>query len=384
MGKTKRSFTASGARLGILGGGQLGRMLIRYAMDLNIHPLVLDPDPSCAAHRFAYEFTTGSLLDFETVCRFGRTCDVLTFEIENVNSQALAELVDEGIAVYPQPNILEIIQDKGTQKLFLKKHHIPTAPFFLVKDRQEAIEKIKDLPKVVKLRRSGYDGRGVLKIRDEKELTQIFDAPCVVEDFVPVFREIAVLLARNRRGECAIYPPVEQVFHPTKNILQYLRSPAQLPQAWQQRALALAQKIAEKLKLVGLLAVEMFVTQNGDIYVNELSPRPHNSGHHTIEANETSQYEQLLRCLFHLPLGDTSPKSAAVMVNLLGEPGYEGKPRYLGLEKALALKGVHVHLYGKAHTRPFRKMGHVTVTAPTLEEAEDIAQKILKKVKVVA
>lgn len=378
----KKTHFPEGVRLGILGGGQLGRMLIRYGMDFNIKPIVLDPDPKCPAHDWAFEFVSGSLEDYETVTRFGRMCDLVTVEMENVNSEALAQLEKENIPVFPQSRILNIIQDKGRQKTFFKKKGFPTAPFFLVENQEELKAKVSQFPKVIKLCRSGYDGRGVKKLTSPKDLKQSFNAPCIVEDFIPIKKEISVLVCRSLTGECVSYPAVEQVFHPTKNILQYLRMPADLPQDLEKKAENLAKKIACELKIVGLLAVEMFIDENEKIFVNELSPRPHNSGHHTMEANETSQYEQLLRSLLKLPLGDTSPRCAAVMINLLGKENFYGKPKYYGIYEALALPGVHVHLYGKTETRPFRKMGHITITAGNLEEAEKKAKKILQWIEV--
>ncbi len=381
-GKVKTSPHRDQVRLGIIGGGQLGRMLIRHSLDLNIHPLVLDPDPACPSRYVAYDLVTGSLDDYETVARFARMSDIVTIEIERVHVDALETAVAEGIKVYPQPQVIRMIQDKGLQKQFFAKHKIPTAPFVIVESRDHLLSLKPKLPAVLKMCRLGYDGRGVMKLKNKGDIQKAFNVPCVLEEMVAIEKEIAVLLARNPSGQLAVYPAVEQVFHPQKNILEYLVSPARLTSSQNQQAQHIARQIAVATGIIGLLAVEMFVTQQGELLVNELAPRPHNSGHQTIEGNETSQFEQLLRAVMNLPLGDTAVVRPTVMVNLLGAPGHYGKPVYRGLEKALALPGVHIHLYGKVETRPFRKMGHITVTGATLEEAENKAQKVKKIVKV--
>jgi 5-(carboxyamino)imidazole ribonucleotide synthase len=347
-------------KLGVLGGGQLGRMLIQSGIDLNIEFNVLDPDPQAPCSQIA-NFTCGKLTDYDTVMRFGETCDLITIEIENVNTAALKDLVKKGRKVYPQPEIIELIQDKRLQKQFYTDKGIPTAEFILTSSRAD-VESNKDfLPAVHKLGKEGYDGRGVQMLRTDTDLAKAFDAPGVLEKLIDFEKEIAVIVSRNERGEVMAFPSVEMVFHPEANLVEYLLSPAQISSATDDMAWQLATRIINGLEMVGILAVEMFVTKDKQVLVNEIAPRPHNSGHHTIEANVTSQYEQHLRAILGLAPGDTSPLKPAAMVNLLGEEGYSGKANYQGLEEVLKVEGTHVHLYGKKVTKPFRKMGHVTI-----------------------
>jgi 5-(carboxyamino)imidazole ribonucleotide synthase len=347
-------------KLGILGGGQLGRMLIQAGTDLNIDFRVMDPDAEAPCSKLA-AFTHARLTDFEKVISFGEGCDVITIEIENVNTRALHELVRRGKKVYPQPGVIEIIQDKRTQKQFYRDHNIPTAEFVLTEDRREVAAHSDFLPAVNKLGKEGYDGRGVQVLRSASDLGKAFDAPGLLERLIEFDKEISVIVARNEQGNVSCFPAVEMVFHPEANLVEHLLSPARLSNKVAALAETIARQVAEALGIVGLLAVEMFVTKEGDVLVNESAPRPHNSGHQTIEANVTSQYQQHLRAILGLPLGDASCRTGSAMVNLLGEEGYAGNARYDGLEKVLALPGVYVHLYGKKVTRPFRKMGHVTI-----------------------
>ena len=377
-------FLSGTHTLGVLGGGQLGRMLIRSAIDFNLDVHVLDPSPQAPCHAIATRFTPGSLTDFDTVYAFGKTCDLLTIEIENVNTEALRKLRDEGIPVYPEPEVIELIQDKREQKQFYRKHHIPTADFVLTESRADLAQHKAMLPAVHKLGRAGYDGRGVQKLRSEADLPKGFDQPGLLEKLINFEKEISVIVARNARGEVATFPVVELVFHPEKNLVEYLFAPAHLPEALAHRADQLARTVIEQLNMTGLLAVEMFVTPQGEVLVNEVAPRTHNSGHHTIEANVTSQFEQHLRAILNMPLGSTATKTPAAMVNLLGEDGYEGPARYEGLDEALATEGVSVHLYGKKTTKPFRKMGHVTMVAPTIEALKAKARRIQDSISVIA
>ncbi len=355
----KSSFQLEG-EVGILGGGQLGRMLIQAGIDYNIPFKVLDPDLHAPCSSLA-EFTHGKLTDYETVLKFGTSCEVITIEIENVNTAALKALVKLGKKVFPQPEIIELIQDKRIQKQFYRDHKIPTAEFVLVENALDVKQHVSRLPAVNKLGREGYDGRGVQIIKTSADLDKAFDAPGLLESLVDFDKEIAVIVARSTTGEIRTFPAVEMVFHPEKNLVEYLFSPAELSTEISATAERIAREIISRLGMVGLLAVEMFVTRDGQVLVNEIAPRPHNSGHQTIEANITSQYEQHLRAILGLPLGDTSVTSPSAMVNLLGEPGHEGLARYSGFEAVLAMPGVHVHLYGKRYTKPFRKMGHVTI-----------------------
>ncbi len=363
-------------RLGILGGGQLGRMLIQSGIDLNIQFSVLDPDDSAPCRSLA-ELRVGKLTDYDTVLEFGQHCDLITIEIENVNTAALRELVMRGKKVFPQPEIIELIQDKRTQKQFYQDHGIPTPAFVVTQNRTEVIAHKSFLPAVHKLGREGYDGRGVQVLRTENDLHKAFDGPGLLERWIDFDKEIALIVARNERGEIVSYPAVEMVFHPEANLVEYLFSPAQINEPVAKNADAIARKIIKELNMIGLLAVEMFVTKSGEVLVNEIAPRPHNSGHQTIEANVTSQYEQHLRAILNLPLGNTAIIQPSAMVNLLGEAGYSGLARYEGLEKVLEIPGVHVHLYGKKLTRPFRKMGHVTI----LDAHMDSLKKKAKFVK---
>ena len=370
-------------KLGVLGGGQLGRMLLQAGLDLNIQFSVLDPDAQAPCHTLA-PFTQGKLTDFDTVMAFGHGCDIITIEIENVNTRALRELEKIGKKVFPQPHLIELIQDKRTQKEFYRTHHIPTAEFVLVENRADVQRHGAFLPAVNKLGKEGYDGRGVQMLRTAADFDKAFDKPGLLERLIDFDQEIAVIAARNEKGEVATFPAVEMVFHPEHNLVEYLYSPASISLAIAQQADQVARRLVEQLQLVGLLAVEMFVTKGGQVLVNEVAPRPHNSGHHTIEANVTSQYEQHLRALFNLPLGDTRIVQPSAMVNLLGEAGFEGPAKYEGLEAVMKESGVHVHLYGKKNTKPFRKMGHVTLTGQHVEELKTKVEFVKRTLKVVA
>jgi len=363
-------------QLGILGGGQLGRMLIQEAMNYNVSIHVLDPDRNAPCRKLCNRFACGPLDDFEAVYQFGKELDMLTIEIEKVNVDALEKLEREGVMVYPQSRVIRLIQDKGLQKQFFKQHGIPTAAFQLVSGRDGLRRTHIAMPYVQKLRRDGYDGRGVRMVRSAEDIESAFDAPSLVEELVGFEKEIAVIAARNDRGEIATFPLVEMAFNPEANLVEFLRSP------FQEKAAETARKIAADLQIVGLLAVEMFLTKDGRILVNELAPRPHNSGHHTIEGNATSQFAQHLRAIFNLPMGATTARNHAVMVNLLGEPGHEGLAKYEGVEEVLAIEGVYVHLYGKKYTKPFRKMGHVCIVHSDRDMAFKNAMFVKETLKV--
>jgi 5-(carboxyamino)imidazole ribonucleotide synthase len=370
-------------KLGVLGGGQLGRMLIQSGVDLNINFSILDPDADAPCRSLA-EFTCGKLTDFDTIMKFGEKCDLLTIEIENVNTKALRQLASQGKKVFPQPEVIELIQDKCKQKEFYRDKGIPTAEFILVKDKEEVRKNLSRLPAVNKLGREGYDGRGVQLLRTEKDIDKAFDAPGLLEKLIDFEKEIAIIVARNEGGQLVTYPAVEMVFHPEANLVEYLFAPAQLKKGVAEKADAIARKVISELGMVGLLAVEMFVTSEGDVLVNEIAPRPHNSGHQTIEANITSQYEQHLRAILNLPLGDTSIVMSSAMVNILGEPNYTGLAQYEGLNEVLKLAGAHVHLYGKKLTKPFRKMGHVTIVDNDMESLKKKAKFVKDHLKVIA
>ncbi|HXI01295.1 MAG TPA: 5-(carboxyamino)imidazole ribonucleotide synthase [Sphingobacteriaceae bacterium] len=369
-------------KLGILGGGQLGRMLIQEAINLNVTTYVLDPDDNAPCKNICDQFTLGSLTDYETVYNFGKTADLITIEIEKVNVDALQKLEDEGVLVYPQARVIRLIQDKGLQKEFFKQNNIPSAPFQLITSPEALKQSSIPLPYIQKLRKNGYDGRGVCKITTEEDFAKAFTDPSLIEQWIDFEIELAVIVARNEKGEIKAFPCAEMEFNPDVNLVEYLISPSTLDFEILQRAEALAIKVADNLKIIGVLAVEMFLTKSGEILVNEVAPRPHNSGHHTIEGNYTSQFAQHLKAIFNLPLGDTKSISNAVMINLLGEPGYEGLAEYEGLEAILKLDGVYVHLYGKSFTKPFRKMGHVTIIDDNRENAIAKAREVQKTIKV--
>lgn len=371
-------------KMGILGGGQLGKMLLQKAHDFNLHIEILDPSANAPCRHLCNRFERGSLTDFQTVYNFGKGVDLISIEIENVNADALETLEKEGKQVYPQPAVLKTIQDKGLQKQFYQKHQIPTAPFVLAGNKSEIEEADIAFPVFQKLRTSGYDGYGVQPLQDKDRLEKAFDAPSVLEKGIDMDKELSVIVARNTNGEIAHFPPVAMEFNPEANMVEFLYAPAKISSDIEKQAVKLADRAIEKLEMVGILAVEMFLSKSGELLVNEVAPRPHNSGHQTIEGNVTSQFEQHLRAVLNLPLGDTSMIQPSVMVNLLGEKDYQGRAIYKGVDEVLKMEGAHVHLYGKYETRPFRKMGHVTIVSPTLEEAIEKAKKVKTTLKVIA
>lgn len=370
--------------LGILGGGQLGRMVIQSAINYNIDIHILDPDPNAPCKDICQNFIQGKLTDFDTVYDFGKNCDVITIEIENVNTEALQKLADEGKEVFPQPHIIKMIQDKRLQKEFYKKNKIPTADFILTADKEEVKANSGFLPAVNKLGREGYDGRGVQVLKNTEDLEKAFDAPGLLEKLIEFDQELSVIVARNKKGETLAFPAVECSFHPTANLVEFLFAPANISPEIEEKAKYLAFQVIEKLEMVGILAVEMFVTRPGEILVNEIAPRPHNSGHHTIEANFTSQFEQHLRSVLNMPLGNTDLRCPAAMVNLLGEDGFTGNAIVEGLDEAISQKGVYVHLYGKKITKPFRKMGHVTILDKDVSVLKKRALDIKETIKIKA
>lgn len=374
----------SDLKLGILGGGQLGRMLIQEAINYNLTTLTLDPDPDAPCKHISNYFECGSITDFDTVYNFGKKADIITIEIEKVNIEALEQLEKEGKQVYPQSRVIRLIQDKGVQKQFFKENNIPTAPFQLVNTKEDMRNSNFSFPYILKQRKDGYDGKGVMKINTYAEIDNAFDAPCLIEEMVDFEKEIAVIVSRNPNGDVKTFPMVEMEFNAEANLVEFLISPSTYPESIQQNAETIAKNIASSLNITGLLAVEMFITKNGDILVNELAPRPHNSGHHTIEGNYVSQFDQHLRSIFNLPLGDTRAVTNAVMINLLGEKGHEGVAKYQGLEKIMAIDGVYVHLYGKKYTKPFRKMGHITIVDQNREKAIEKANYIKNTLKVIS
>ena len=370
-------------RLGVLGGGQLGRMLIQAANDLNIHIHCLDPDPNAPCSEIAHSFSCGSLTDFNTVLNFGSDKHLITVEIENVNVEALVELEKKGVKVFPQPNVLKLIQDKGLQKEFYLKNNIPTAAFELISSKAELLLKT-DFPFVHKLRTGGYDGKGVKIISNLSEAEQSFDAPSVIEEKIDFQKELSVLVARNEKGEIKTFQLVECEFNPEANLVEFLFSPAEVSPEIELKAKEIASQLIEKLNMVGLLAVELFLTKSNELLVNEIAPRPHNSGHHTIECCTTSQFSQHLRAILNLPLGDTSLIQAGAMINLVGEKEFNGPVIYDGLENLLSIPGVFPHLYGKEISKPFRKMGHITITGKNIDELKAKRDKIKGLIRVIS
>ena len=379
-----KAFYQQDFRLGIVGGGQLGRMLLQSCAALDVSTRVLDPSPHAPCSTLAGQFVQGSLLDFDTVYDFGRQNDLVTIEIENVNVDALTRLEQEGVAVYPQPRVIGIIQDKRLQKQFYREHDIPTADFVLVENAKDIEDHLDFLPAFNKLGRGGYDGGGVQRLDSEKDLERAFDAPGLLEKAIDFAAEISILVARNSHGQLSSFPAVECVFHPEHNLVDYLLSPCQQPQSVLDEADRIARRVAESLGIVGLLAVEMFITRDGQVLVNEVAPRPHNSGHQTIEANEISQYGQHLRAILGLPLGSTRMLSPSAMVNMLGEAGYTGDAVYEGLDSILAIEGVSVTLYGKKETRPQRKMGHITILDPDPAALLEKVAQVKANIRVIA
>jgi 5-(carboxyamino)imidazole ribonucleotide synthase len=369
--------------IGILGGGQLGRMLIQSAMDFNLEIHILDPDENAPCRSLAAKFICGKLTNYDTVMAFGAECDLITIEIENVNIEALKDLERAGKKVFPEPRVIELIQDKRVQKQFYTEHNIPTAEYELTEGR-EHLKQIAQLPVVNKLGREGYDGRGVQILKTESDLENAFEAPGLIEKLIEFEKEIAVIVAQNSAGETVAFPAVEMMFHPEANLVEFLFAPADLTEEMAAKAEHVATDVIRKLEMTGLLAVEMFVTRDGEILVNEVAPRPHNSGHQTIEGNVTSQYEQHLRAICNLPLGDPALRGKSAMVNILGEEGHTGPALFSGLEEVMAIPGVHVHLYGKKLTKPFRKMGHVTIEDNDITRLREKVEKVKHTLKVVS
>ena len=366
--KIQESVNNGNASIGVLGGGQLGMMMIEAANKIGILVHCLDPNPAAPCAEIATTFTVGDFNNYDDVYQFGKDKKVLTIEIENVNIEALEVLEQEGVKVYPQPAVLKIIKDKGVQKQFYVDLNIPTAPFQLIEGKTALIELDLAYPFVQKLRVGGYDGKGVQVIRNKEELACAFDAPSVIESMIDFEKEISIIVARNVSGQLAVFPAVECEFSKEANLVEFQFSPANIAKEIEQKAIEIASSIIQSLELVGILAVEFFLTKDGKLLVNEIAPRTHNSGHHTIECCETSQFEQHLRAVLNLELGSTRLVCPAAMVNLLGEPTYNGLAYYEGLADVEKMSGVFVHLYGKEKTSPNRKMGHVTILGKSMEE----------------
>ena len=381
-------YFSSDFTLGILGGGQLGKMLLTETRKFDITTKVLDPSPDAPCRIACNTFVQGNLTDFNTVYNFGKDVEVLTIEIENVNVEALEKLQTEGVKVYPSPQTIKNIQNKATQKQFYATRGIPTAPFQVFQNTESLKKAINEqqltLPFVWKSARFGYDGNGVKIVRQLTDLNLLPNDQCIAESLVPFKKELAVIVARNAKGQVRTYPVVEMEFHPEANQVEYVLCPARIEEAVAQKARTIAIQVAQAFEVVGLLAVELFQTKNDEILVNEVAPRPHNSGHYSIEAAYTNQFEQHLRAILNLPLGSTESKVAGVMVNLVGAEGYQGKVVYENIEQIMAMEGVTPHIYGKKETRPFRKMGHVTIVNPNINKARQIAEQVKNTIRVIA
>lgn len=380
-------YFSSDFKLGILGGGQLGKMLLYETRKYDIATQVLDPNPEAPCAISCNQFTCGSLLDFDTVIKFAQEVDVLTIEIEAVNVEALSYLEQQGKKVFPSAETLRLIQNKQTQKDFYTANEITTSAHINFETKTQLLQHVEMntavLPCVWKAAKGGYDGKGVQMLRNIEDLKNLPDVPCLLEDLVDFKTELAVIVARSASGEVKSYPVVEMEFHPEANQVEYVLCPARISDKTAQKARDLAEEVSTKIGHVGLLAVELFLTKSDEVLVNEVAPRPHNSGHFSIEGSYTNQFEQHLRAILDLPLGDTSTKQSAVMVNLVGAENHEGQVHYQNIEQVMGLKGVTPHIYGKKVTRPFRKMGHVTIINQSMDEARLIAEKVKSQLKVI-
>ena len=380
------NYFSSDFKLGILGGGQLGKMLLAETRKFDIQTYILDPSKEAPSQFGATEFFIGDLMNFDTVYQFGKKVNLLTIEIENVNLDALDKLEAEGLPVFPSPKTLRLIQNKGIQKDFYVANNIPTSSFEKFENLENLKSKIQNLklPFIWKCTQFGYDGTGVKVVRTASDLENLPNVECIAEEMIPFQNELAVIVARSASGEVKTYPVVEMEFHPEANQVEYVLCPARISDAVAQKAQEIALQVSTAFNHIGLLAVEMFQTQDDEILVNEVAPRPHNSGHHTIEASYTSQFENHLRAILNLPLGNTASKVAGIMVNLVGEEGYSGPVIYQNIEKIMAIDGVTPHIYGKKETRPFRKMGHVTIVNEDMKQARKIAEEVKNSIRVIS
>lgn len=382
------NYFSSEFKLGILGGGQLGKMLLYETRKFDIHTKVLDPSDEAPSRIACNEFFKGDLMNFDAVYAFGKKVDVLTIEIENVNLNALEKLEDEGLKVFPPTRALRIIQNKAKQKLFYVDNNIPTADFQRFAYKSEIEDSVANgglkFPFIWKATQFGYDGQGVKVVRKLEDLNGLPAGECITEEMINFKNELAVIVARSASGEVKTYPVVEMEFHPEANQVEYVICPARIDAKIAEKAQEIALQLSNKIKHVGLLAVEMFQTQDDRILVNEVAPRPHNSGHYSIEASYTNQFEQHIRAILDLPLGNTASKVAGIMVNLVGAEGHTGNVVYKNIEEILSMDGVTPHIYGKKQTRPFRKMGHVTIVNNDIKEARRIAEQVKNTIKVIS
>lgn len=363
-------------KAGILGGGQLGRMLLQQAANYPVETFVMENDVNCPSAHLCHHFVKGDITKYEDVYNFGKNLDVLTIEIENVNEDALQKLEDEGVKVFPKPSALRIIKNKIWQKEFYQLHSIPTSEFVVTQNNEALLDHEHFLPAVHKLAEGGYDGRGVQLLHQASDLPKGFNEPAVLEKMVSIKKELAVMIAVSLSGETAIYSPVDMVFDTNLNLLSHQLSPAQVPEKVLWKAEAIALKVVRELKSPGIFAVELFTDHDDKVWVNETAPRVHNSGHHSIEACYSSQFDMLWRILLEYPLGNTDHILPAAIVNILGAPGFTGPAVYKGLNEVMAMDNVFVHLYGKTHTKPGRKMGHITILSSERQELLHKANQI--------
>lgn len=369
-------------KAGILGGGQLGRMLLQAAANYPVETSVMESDVNCPSAHLCHHFVQGNIRDFDSVYHFGKNLDALTIEIEAVNVEALEKLESEGVKVFPNSAAIKTIKNKILQKQFYCAHHIPSPSFVITQNLSQLKDHVSFLPAVHKIAMGGYDGRGVQLLRKADDFSKGFDAPSVLEKMVNIKKEIALMVAMNEKGEITIYPSAEMLFDPVLNLLDFQISPADLPQHTLWKAEALALKVVKELKSPGIFAVEMFVDQNNEVWVNETAPRVHNSGHHTIEGNYCSQFDMLWRVILGYPLGNTDPILPSAIVNVLGAENFTGKAVYKGLQDVLKIDNAFVHIYGKQETKPGRKMGHVTILSNERQELIHQANKIKKLLRV--
>ncbi|MBI96437.1 5-(carboxyamino)imidazole ribonucleotide synthase [bacterium] len=368
--------------VGIIGGGQLGKMLLQYCSTINLKTFIYDPNSNCPCKNLCNEFFKGEFMDYEKIIEFGRKCDIVTYELEHININALKQLENEGIRVYPNSKSLETIQNKHTQKIFFTNHNLPTSEFFFCENKKIILQLIKSnniqLPCVWKKTRFGYDGFGVSIIRSIDDVNLLPECECILEKYIEIQKELSVIIARNSNDEFVSYPPVEMIFNNKSNQVEYVLQPAEISIQKYDEVNNLAYNLTKHLNYIGLLAIEMFLTKEGEILINELAPRPHNSGHLTIESCVTSQFEQHIRSILNLPLGETNFIQPSIMINLVGEEGYKGTPKFIGIDDIFKTKNTHLHIYGKQETRPNRKMGHITIIGSNnlLDKAKQLKEKI--------
>ncbi|SDC09225.1 5-(carboxyamino)imidazole ribonucleotide synthase [Niabella drilacis] len=371
-------------KVGILGGGQLGRMLLQAAANYPVETYILENDDQCPAAHLCHHFFKGDIRDYDAVYAFGKGLDALTIEIENVNVDALETLEKEGVTVIPHPSVLRTIRNKAAQKKYYTDHQIPTAEYILTHNIQELSEQAHFFPAVHKIAEGGYDGRGVQIIENEQDVAKGFDAMSVLEKKVDVAREIAMMIAIDRSGAIAIYPAVQMVFDKTLNLLDFQLCPADIEEKTYWKAEAIALSAVKNFNSPGIFAVELFVTPGGEVLVNETAPRVHNSGHHTIEAHYSSQFDMVWRILLNYPLGSTDAILPSVMLNIIGKEGYSGEAVYEGLDEMLKIENAFFHLYGKRQTKAGRKMGHVTIISNEKADLLHKANKIKHGLSVIA